>query len=358
MKRLYLLGTTADGKRLVLARSSGAKGGSFVVPITSKMRKILRDIDEGAAPGRPEPGNGATSGDQDEPPATAAEAAAGRGGNSFERMTGLEGRAASRRGSSGAAGAKASPGRRGKAASAEPPPPQPDPEPPKPADRRPRINSKLAPAQIQALLRQGKSAKSVAKTAGAPLDWVRRLMEPILQERIGIVEEMKRATFTKARLGPSVAPVGDSIVVNLRERGVPFPERTAAQGWTAHRPDGREWRVRFTFEHRGANRTAQWQFDPPTRSVVPLNTLATQLSWRGTEAPPDGAAPDAPRRAPARTRTARKPAAARRTVRRTAKRAPAKGTARGSASKRSSAGGTKRAATRKPSAGRSRSRAS
>lgn len=347
MKRLYLVGTTADSKRLVLAKSSGAKFGSFVVPITPKLKKILRELEEGRAE------NLRDGGSEEEPPATAAEAAAS---NTFERMTGLT-EAASRGGSAAPGGAKAkSAGRKGRAAPPPEPEPEPEPEPPKPAERRPPINSKLAPAQIQALLRQGKSAKSVAGAAGAPLDWVRRLMEPILLERIGIVEEMKRATYSKARRGPSRVPVGLSIIDNLRDRGVAFPERAAAGGWTAYRPDGREWRVRFTYDHRGAKRTAQWEYDPPTRSVVPLNTLATQLSWRGEELEGEGngdssrsrrRATPMRKRAPARKAAPRraKASAARKS---SGKKAPArKATARKKVPARKKAPARKRTAARR-----------
>ena len=55
MKPLYLVGTTADNKRLVFAKTKGAKFGSFSVPITPKLRKIFRELDEGrveaASPG-------------------------------------------------------------------------------------------------------------------------------------------------------------------------------------------------------------------------------------------------------------------------------------------------------------------
>jgi hypothetical protein len=354
LKRLYLVGTTADSKRLVLAKSQGAKFGSFSVPITAKLKKLVREQDEGRVENLSGTGRGSrpaaeAAAETDAPRTTQVTAAAPRAGTSFENMTGL-----SRRGGSaareqangrGKAAAKAASAPKGKAAAPPPAPaPDPEPEPPKPAERRPAINSKLAPAQIQALLRQGRTARSVAKEAGAPIEWVQRLMEPILLERMGIVEEMKRATYTKARKGRSIVPVGSSIVDGLRERGVPFPERTANTGWTAYRPEGREWRVKFTYEHRGGSRTAQWHYDPPSRSVVPTNLLATQLSWRpdpSTVTDNHEGGHDRPRRAPARKaapkrtpakRGAKKPAARKKT---SARKPAAK--AKKSAAKRSAA---------------------
>ena len=342
MKRLYLVGTTADNKRLVLAKASGAKFGSFVVPITPKLKRILQELEEGRAENvRKGKGKAAEAEAPDD-------AAAPNGDdNAFEKITGLTGKAAK-------AAAK-----RGKAAKAAPAP-EPEPEPEPVIERRPPINSRLAPAQIQALLRQGKSAQSVAKAAGAPLDWVRRLMEPILLERVGIVEEMKRATFTKARRGPSNESVGFALVDNLRDRGVAFPERIAATGWTAYRPDGREWRVKFTYAHRGASRTAQWQYDPATRTVVPMNILATQLSWRGTNSEgvesESGNTPRARRQAPKRRPAAKKKAAKKRTAK---KRTAEKRTSRKPAAKKRTAKKTtsrKAPAKKRPATRRTASR--
>ena len=339
MKSLYVVGTTADNKRLVLAKTKGAKFGSFSVPITPKLKKIFQEIEAGRVENLKGTGRGALAEDAK---AAAASGETDAAESRFEGMTGL-----SRRGGSAARGADAKGrGKRGRGArqDAPQPVPEPEPEPPKPVERRPPINSKLAPAQIQALLRQGRSARSVAKDAGAPIEWVQRLLEPILLERMGIVEEMKRATFTKARRGPSVEPVGLSIIDNLRERGVAFPERASTRGWSAHRPDGREWRVRFTYDHRGGARTAQWEYDPATRSVVPLNALAAQLSWRpapdeagGGEAGHEGAT-----RRPRRT-SARKPAAKRAAPKRAGRKAPAKRPA-----SRSSRSARRASTTRKP----------
>ena len=242
MNRLYLVGTTADSKRLVLAKSQGAKFGSFVVPITPKLKKIFRELEEG----RVENLRGA--GSEEEPPADG-----GRGhrpDTRFERMTGLTGVAAPRRpGGPGGPGQ----GRSQQGRAAPPPSPPPEPEPPKPVERRPPINSRFAPAQIQALLRQGKTARSVAKAAGAPLEWVRRLMEPILLERMGIVEEMKRATYTQGTRGPLRSC---RWAVHRRQPSrprCPVPRAHLGQRLDRLPPRGQEWRVRFTYEHRGAS---------------------------------------------------------------------------------------------------------
>ncbi|MGH2685224.1 MAG: septation protein SepH, partial [Actinomycetota bacterium] len=153
---------------------------------------------------------------------------------------------------------------------------------PAPRRSRPEIpaRSKLSPAEIQGLIRAGRGVRSVANLAGTPVAWVKYLAEPIQQERVGIVGQMLLVRQERARLGPSSAPIGQSILENLRGRGVRSPEAILDQGFSAHRPDGREWRVRLAFDHRGNRYVANWSFDPQTREVTPLNTMATQLGWR------------------------------------------------------------------------------
>lgn len=148
----------------------------------------------------------------------------------------------------------------------------------------PMPEPKLTPAEIQTLLRAGRAVRSVAKQAEAPVDWVRRLAAPIESERLGVVTQLLQSYVVRARLGRSALPVGESIVENLRDRGFRFPERVAEDGWTAWRPDHREWRVRFAYESRGRKQRAEWRFDPQSRTVTPENDLAQELGFR---APPE-----------------------------------------------------------------------
>jgi hypothetical protein len=170
---------------------------------------------------------------------------------------------------------------------------------------------------------------------------VKYLAEPIQQERLGIVQQMLGARQERARLGASSAPIGESILANLRGKGVRNPESVFDQGFTAHRPNGREWRVRLVFEHRGSRYAAK-----------PLNSMATQLGWR--RQPSDDTEEPKPRpRSTGRTSRSKSPskspsrskAASRRGSARTRK----KTTTRKSSSKRTAAA---RKSTRKRTATR------
>ena len=181
--------------------------------------------------------------------------------------------------------------------------------------------SNLTPAEIQALIRAGRGVRTVARLAGTPLAWIRYLAEPIRQERQGVVDQLLRARQTRARLGPSSETVGESVYQNLRSRGIRSADRILEDGFTAHRSDDREWRVRLSFQHRGKRLTARWSFDTQTREVLPKNTLAAQLGWRRPRRP------DEVEGEPIRRRPAARSASRKATPRRSRKRPAVRRTA-------------------------------
>jgi hypothetical protein len=204
----------------------------------------------------------------------------------------------------------------------------------RPRTEKPEIpaKSKLTPAEIQTLIRAGRGIRSVANLAGTPMDWVRYLAEPIQEERRGIVRQMLTRRQERARLGMSASTIGEAILENLRARGIRAPEVIVDEGFTAFRPDGREWRVRLVFEHRGRRQTATWSFDTQTRQVTPMNSLATSLGWRRPQAREgEGAAqPARPRRTGGRGRARTLKRSGRGRTTSTRKRSTRKTTRRGS----------------------------
>jgi hypothetical protein len=277
MKRLHLIGKSDDNKRLVFARTKGAKSGTFDVPVNPRLVQLAQEIAAGAGK-KAERGRSAPGDDAGALQKAAAPASGGA-------------------------------------------------EPDRPRERMESPTSKLSPAEIQVLLRGGRSARSVANEADAPLWWVQRLGEPIEQERGGVINLMFQSRLVRARRGASAEPIGLAILSNLRTRGVGFPERVLERGFNARRTDG-VWQIRLGYDYRGRRVTARWSFDPETRRVEPRNTLAAQLSWvapsadtESLAAAPSGsegeaeAAPApakrAVRRKPARKRSAKRPTARR-----------------------------------------------
>jgi hypothetical protein len=323
VKRLYLVGRSKDGKKLVFAQKKGAKFGSLEVPISAKLLKLVDEFQEAReakrrpapvaaeppaepqpepappppvveVPPEPEPAQpppiAIVGSDQIDIPVTAG-SSPGEGEPSPEPLPGI----APDRQNHPSVGLRE---------------PEPEPEVPeaevakieriRPRTEKPEIpaKSKLTPAEIQTLIRAGRGIRSVANLAGTPVDWVRYLAEPIQEERRGIVRQMLTRRQERARLGLSESTIGEAIMENLRARGIRTPEVILDEGFTAFRPDGREWRVRLVFEHRGRRQTATWSFDTQTRQVTPMNSLATSLGWRRPQARDgEGAAqPARPRR--------------------------------------------------------------
>lgn len=149
------------------------------------------------------------------------------------------------------------------------PEPEAAPPPPKPA-----VESKLSPREIQARLRAGQTPERVARAAGVPLDRVTRFSGPVLSERALILDAVRDATLTRARLGESKAPLGPSVGHNLAAKGAAAP---AAEDWTAYRkPDG-TWVVALTVHGRGKPRVAEWSWQPATRVLTAKDAYAAAL---------------------------------------------------------------------------------
>lgn len=301
MKRLHIVGKSKDNKRLLLAKTRGAKFGSFEIPVGQKLLKLVREIEETRGVGRAAAAESAANDAAASPgESTAAPAAAPSVAGQDPRDPLIDlpigarrvRRAASARGEATADAEPATtqrPAGRGDAAEA------PASEATKSAAERareaartriqPRRNrpdiparSNLSPAEIQTLIRAGRSVRTVAQLAGTSTAWIRWLAEPVEQERMGVVGQALGQRQRRARLGQSAMTLGEAVVQNLRRRGMPAPERIVEEGFSALR-DGRRWAVRLSYEHRGRRLNAQWAFDPQSRDLVPLNDLATQLGW-------------------------------------------------------------------------------
>ncbi|MHB8511103.1 MAG: septation protein SepH [Actinomycetota bacterium] len=143
----------------------------------------------------------------------------------------------------------------------------------------PRVESKLAPKDVQRLLRSGRTVEQVAKTAGVPVAWVEQFLGVVQYERIGIVNEVRRSWMEKQRLGQSGAPLGESVEINLRARHVRLTDQELADAWDAYRVEDQPWIVSLVFRFRGRAQKATWKFDPATRTVTPANRLASDLGW-------------------------------------------------------------------------------
>ncbi|MGI8426236.1 MAG: septation protein SepH [Actinomycetota bacterium] len=139
--------------------------------------------------------------------------------------------------------------------------------------------SVLSPKQIQTLLREGKSEEQVAKMAETDVSWIHRFTSPILAERAGVIDSVKAGMVTKARLGPSMVPVGQAIQQNLADKRVKMEPGSYENAWKAVRRSGR-WHVSFQFASRGKRKLARYLYDPESGAVEAANEVGQNLGWR------------------------------------------------------------------------------
>ena len=276
MNRLHLLGFTHDLKGVVFSQRRGSKTGTFWVPIddafmtaVGKLEQARRGRDAGAA--KPDGKGRDVVGLKDLP----------------ERSRAL------------------------------------------PPVGRSEPRGGLPASDIQQMLREGKSIKTVVAAAKSDLAWVERLAEPVMTERAGVVRLAQRAYMLRPRLGTAGLQLGDAVQRNLEER------RGSVEGlddaWDARATSSGIWRVSVRFSHRGKRRTAEWEFRKGSRQITPRNRLAGELGWWAPVEPPrppvgDGeegeersdagaeqAKPKARRRPRAKARSKARPAAKRST---------------------------------------------
>ncbi len=161
---------------------------------------------------------------------------------------------------------------------------------------QPVHESKLTPAEIQALLRAGRSPASVAKAAGTDVSWVERWMVPIVAERDQVLREAHSRRLARSRLGESGHPLGQAVDRNLGERDIDADDAS----WAAsRRADGR-WTVTVRYRQRGRTRSASWWLDRDAGTITASSPLARELGWT---------APRTGRKASRSSRTAGKAAA-------------------------------------------------
>jgi hypothetical protein len=309
VKRIHLIGRSDDEKSLIFAATKGGKRGSFEVLITRKLRELVAEEvppsigtgeEQALIPGRDHVRVLPTASPA-QPAASVHRKARGLAPGAFEKATGFGSGVPELRGVRALIGGRetAAGGRRMGLAAVPEPPHEPDAASlPARSGSDPiatnaehsasetlgtvpsaRGRQRMTAAEIQALLRAGQSVRSVAKRAGATLDWVTRLDETIQMERIAVVRQLLGAHLTRDRLGESEIPVAEAILKNLRKRRVRFPERVLETGWSASRARGREWRVRFTYRYRDKPRRADWSYDPKTGEVLALNDAGAELAW-------------------------------------------------------------------------------
>ncbi len=237
MNRLFLLGFTNDLKGVVFSQRRGAKQAKFWLPIDAKFAEAVKKLEQARSQQEVQRKRSKTS------QQTAAAA---------ERFR------------------------------------APAPSRPLPAVGRSQATVGMPASEIQQLLREGRSVRSVAEAAKASPGWVERLAEPVLAERVGVVRMAQRAVMPRPRLGISGLPLGEAVIKNLEERkATPETIEELDNDWDAKASRAGGWRVSLRFNHRGKRRVAEWNFHKGKHEIHPRNRLAAQLGWWEPDLPED-----------------------------------------------------------------------
>lgn len=148
-----------------------------------------------------------------------------------------------------------------------------EPEVIEPPPRRP--DARLSPAQIQNLLRRGRSVRSIAKEAGTDHEWIERWLPPIEAERRRILEAAWSRRLERPRLGRSRENLREAVERSLRDRKVAEEDVV----WEAARRRNGTWSVAVRYRYRGKTRSATWIYDPVEGDVDAASDLARDLAF-------------------------------------------------------------------------------
>ena len=145
--------------------------------------------------------------------------------------------------------------------------------------RRPKVESRLTPREVQSMLRGGHSVGEIAETAGMSEEWVARFAPPVLAEQARVVARALEFTYSKPRLGPSILPLGESVVWNLAERGVVLAGDGFDEAWSAFQlPDG-GWVVRVSYLAERRRQHADWVVEMADGGLRAVNRLGNELGF-------------------------------------------------------------------------------
>jgi hypothetical protein len=128
------------------------------------------------------------------------------------------------------------------------------------------------PREIQVRVRAGETAQAVADEAGIPLERVMRFAYPVLQERVRVTDEARRA---RARRGGDglLVPFGELLDSRLARHGVD----PATVRWDAYRREDGGWTVTAEVSAHERAVLAKFSFTLINRTVSALDDVAADL---------------------------------------------------------------------------------
>lgn len=144
---------------------------------------------------------------------------------------------------------------------------------PRPGEAEPHA-SELTPKEIQARLRAGESAASIAAAAGVPVSRVERFSGPVQGEMARVLDAARGCHLVRGRLGRSAVPLGAAVDAALA--GTPSLREDSVD-WSTRREEDGTWLVTVTWFARARSRAASWRWDPATKTVAAVDPASAAL---------------------------------------------------------------------------------
>ena len=165
------------------------------------------------------------------------------------------------------------------------------------------VENPLRPKEIQARIRAGETAESIAQAAGIPVERVRWFESPVLQEREYMARQAQLALVRRPGETAPGPTLGDLVAERIGVAQLESGEAT----WDSWKREDNTWQVKLSFRVMGEEHVAHWIYEPRRRSVTPYDEEAVRLLSADDRevsvppAPPEATVtPFTPRRSPAR----------------------------------------------------------
>lgn len=132
---------------------------------------------------------------------------------------------------------------------------------------------------IQARLRAGESAASIAATTDWSLEKIERFSGPIMQERAYVIG---LALQTQLRRDASAPNLMTATIAQLQPRGVDMQE----VDWNTHRNGDGTWTIFLSYPTNNGTSQASWNFDQESRTLTSEDDNARWISGEERAARP------------------------------------------------------------------------
>lgn len=137
------------------------------------------------------------------------------------------------------------------------------------------MESSLRPRDIQARIRAGETAESVAAAAKTTVEKIMAFAGPVLAERAHLAERALRASIRRRRSGdgPARTSLGEAVTAHLHQLNV----ATDSVEWDAFRREDGRWTLTGSYVTGRRKGTAHFAYDAPGNFVVAENDDAHWL---------------------------------------------------------------------------------